>query len=494
MRKGLIKRGLSLLLMVAMIITSTACGNSNKTNDDSKQPTQAVDQNNDGGDVEVTPEPQGLPPMTTDEIELTYANWGDDPNVATAMADAFMEKYPNITVYMVNMNAFTYQDDFYVMAQSGMLPDCFMVMDEVGWTLNGWLMDITELYDNDPETDLVFDYIKNLGVTDGVRTMFATNSLPNIAMLNKDYFDMYNEPLPTYEEWNFDIAMEIAERITHPEEMRYGLGKATMFNVDVLPNFADIIKNGQRGQYGYKEGEGYLFSQDWIDMVELRNKLHVQGVYDVATPEEKEAALGASDTWMAQAGYTAINLDYFWSYDELMTSGSNMIPYPFPTTANGRVPVSSDVVGISAQTQYPREAYELAKWLTFSPEGWDVKVQAYIDNDTIPDKLPNVQIPQETKEKFYIAYKNKDGIDAIMNSIENGYDVSDSYPGYKTFENWLNEQGYMGQILNWSAPELSAADIADELTAKANEFYQSEVEALKGVVHDLPKYVIADHQ
>ena len=499
MRKKWIKKSLSLLLLLAMVMMNTACSGNNKSTDVPARtdPVESGDSNGgeEGkGEEPVSDEEVQLPPMTTENIELTYANWGDDPNVGAAMADAFMEKYPNITVYMVNMNAFTYQDDFTVMAQSGMLPDCFMVMDEVGWTLNGWLLDITELYDKDPDSDLVFDYIKNLGIYDGVRTMFATNSLPNIAILNKDYFDMYNEPLPSYDEWNFDKAIELAKKLTHPEEMRYGLGKATMFNVDVLPNFADIIKSGERGQWGYKDGDGYLFTKDWIDMVELRNNLHVQGVFDVATSEEKEAALGDGGTWLPQAGYTAINLDYFWSYDELMGSDATMVPYPFPTTKNGKIPVSSDVVGISAQTQYPREAYELGKWLTFSPEGWDVKIQAYIDNDTIPDKLPNVKIPQETKEKFYVAYKNKDGIEAIMKSIENGYDVSDSYPGWKTFQNWLDEQGYMGKILNWAEPELAAADIADELTAKANEFYQSEVEALRDVVHDLPKYKIADHQ
>jgi multiple sugar transport system substrate-binding protein len=431
--------------------------------------------------------------MTTDEIELTYANWGDDPNVNEALAQAFMEKYPNITVFIVNMDAFTYQDDFTVMAQSGLLPDCFMVMDEIGWTLNGWLMDITELYDNDPDSEKVFDYVKSLGVYDGVRTMFASNALPNIAVLNKDYFDAYNEPLPSYD-WTFEEAIDIATRLTHPEEMKYGLGKATMFNLDLLPDYADPIKSGQRGYYGYKEGEGYLFTQDWIDMVNLRNNLHVQSVFDVATGEEKEAALGDAGAWLGREGYTAINLDHFWSFDELMGSNSQMVAYPFPTSANGKVPVSSDVVGISAQTQYPREAYELAKWLTWSPEGWDTKVQAYIDNETVPDKLPNVEISQETREKFYTAYKDKDGIEAIMKSIENGFDVSTAVPGFKTFQNWLNQEGYMSQILNYSNPEVSAADIADELTAKANEIYQSEMSSLKDAVHSLVKYNIADYQ
>lgn len=341
-----------------------------------------------------------LPPMTTENIELTYAGWGDDSDVTEAMTNAFMEKYPNITVNIANMDAFTYHDDFTVMAQSGELPDCFMVMDEVGWTLNGWVLDITELYNNDPDTELVYDYVKNLGVYDGVRTMFATNSLPNIAILNKDYFDMYNETLPSYDEWNYEKAIELAKKLTHPEEMRYGLGKATFFNVDVLPNFADIILNGERGQWGYKDEEGYLFTEDWINMIEQRNNLHVQGIFDVSTAEEKEAALGDGDIWLPQAGYTAINLDYFWSYDELMDSDSNMVPYPFPTTENGKIPVSSDVVGISATTKHPREAYELAKWLTFSPEGWDVKIQAYIYNETIPDKLPNVELPEGNKRKI----------------------------------------------------------------------------------------------
>lgn len=503
MRRKSFMKSLSVILVFIMVMALAGCkadtnekesdsSENKKVEEQNKNNAPNADQGNEENEENNQDEVKGLPPMTTEKIELTYAGWGDDQDVLNALCEAFMEKYPNITVTAVSMNAFTYIDDFYMMAQDGLLPDCFMVMDETGWTVNEWLLDITELYDNDPETQYVYDYCKKLGVYDGVRTMFPTNSLPNIAVLNKDYFDMYNEPLPSYEEWNLDKAIELAEKLTHPEDMRYGFGKATLFNLDLFPLYADPMLNGERGYYGYVDGEGYLFTKDWIDMVELRNDLHARSVFDVATSEQKTAVIG-EDVWLPPEGYTAINIDHFWSFDELMQAPFNMIPYPYPVSENGKTPVSSDLVGVSAISKYPREAYEFVKFLTFDREGWDVKIDAYLANSRMPDKMPNTELPESTKEKFYQSFGNREGIDAIFDSIANAVDVSTVTPGLRTFEKWLNDNGYMGQILNWSAPEVFAADIAEELTKKANEYYQSEIDLIYSVVHNLKRYRLEDY-
>lgn len=71
-----------------------------------------------------------------------------------------------------------------------------------------------------------------------------------------------------------------------------------------------------------------------------------------------------------------------------------------------------DFGGISSATQYPREAYELLKWMGWGAEGWQTKLDAYQDVETYADlplyrqALPcpittDAEIWKEFQQSFY---------------------------------------------------------------------------------------------
>ncbi len=93
----------------------------------------------------------GLPPMTDEEIELTYMNF-DNKVLTEYLAEKFMEKYPNIKVNVIYEPAGdTYNDTLLNLVNRGKTPDCFMILGNCDFALSNKLLgDMTEYWENDP--------------------------------------------------------------------------------------------------------------------------------------------------------------------------------------------------------------------------------------------------------------------------------------------------------------------------------------------------------
>ena len=100
------KKALSLVMAAAMTASLAACGGGAKKEEaPASQSTEAEKTETSAAETaaETTAEPaaaEGLTVNTTDSIEITFSWWGGDArHEATLKAvEAFMEKYPNITV------------------------------------------------------------------------------------------------------------------------------------------------------------------------------------------------------------------------------------------------------------------------------------------------------------------------------------------------------------------------------------------------------------
>ena len=466
-------------LLLVLVVFLAACGRGNDAG--TGQGAGAAGQGAGGA----------LPPLTTENIELVFTTFGVDQPVLDLVAEAFTRNHPNIVVHAIELNTFYYSDNFHLMAADGMLPDVFKVQDIVGWTLNGWLMDITELVDNDPRVDLIGDAYMHLGQFHGVRTALPIYSHPILAVLNVDYFDRFNEPIPTLEEWNWDLALEIAERISRPQEMMFGIGKSGFFATENYLHNARAFLSGDRARYGWLQGDGYVFCQDWIDLVNLRNDLHARGIIDNATAEQKYSILGENVN-LADRGFTAISFKDFWEVDDMLAAPFDVVVYPFPTRPGGRQPVGSDMAGISAITPHPREAYEFLMFFYYSDEAWAIKLDWWADGDNElgqwVDRMPNSAVGGEARQRFEEVFGVENWA-AIYNATVNNAQVGTLHtPGVRAFQRWRGEGGYWGQLLNWSAPELFPVDVADEFTTRINDFYRIEMDLLEAVMPTLNRF------
>ena len=86
--------------------------------------------------------------VTTDDITLTYWHYEDETTI-NLLAEAFMEKYPNITVETRLISDMS--TDLSAAATAGTFPDVFAGTDVDTALANQYWRDITEYWNNDPE-------------------------------------------------------------------------------------------------------------------------------------------------------------------------------------------------------------------------------------------------------------------------------------------------------------------------------------------------------
>lgn len=306
----------------------------------------------------------GIAPMTTEEITLTYASRGEDIELTKALAAQFEAKYPNIHVEILELDYGTYDTALTDMAATQTLPDVFWVGSVTDAINNRWVINLDEYYAADPDAADISPAILKYSQIGGKRFCFPAACKPTVTVLNKTLFEKYNVELPAYD-WTLEDFKAIAEELAHPENYD--------FAVPSHMNFDEYLYV----HYGY-DGESYAFDDTWVAIQEMAMEWRVNKVSEMMTNEEKEAVLGSADASILHAGHTAMSLtaqEYgFWQLSGFLngsaeeTSGCEFLIYPLPSTELASDEAIVDYAVISSSCKYPREAWELGKWMTWNKE------------------------------------------------------------------------------------------------------------------------------
>ena len=188
--------------------------------------------------------------------------------------------------------------------------------------------------------------------------------------------------------------------------------------------------------------------------------------------EEKEAVLGDPGAWPPGKGRTAMHTDWPWTMAMFNTTvkeetGCEFVYYPLPMgEGKGELAIVDNGI-ISASTEHPREAWELAKWMSWGPMAALKRQETYRSLGYPVSRMPVVSTPEvwqdlvdnadDTIKGFYEAVLNRG-----VNFVPSNWPVC---PGWGEIETYYNSNDINGKILRG---ELSAADVAAELEAVAN--------------------------
>lgn len=431
-----------------------------------------------------------LSEMTKDNITLTYAQWGN-ADYTNMMVQKFMEKYPNIKVEVVPLEQGTWNDGLTNLASAGTLPDAFWYIGNCDIAIrNGWLGDMTEYWENDPETDNVLTTLKDQGYFDGKRKLAAAAQYyPFTMYLDKNLFQRLNQPMPS-PDWTYSEMLDLIKKMTVPEQGIFGYNSYTQ-----LLTMAPIVNNDAWGEFGW-DGKKYDLTKDWApalqqqaDFVRAKNHAPAFG------SEEAAAAFGSADTWAASTGKVAIQTDAWWTIDlfatkEFTDKGINWVPYVTPKGDNAKTlhkPAFVDFGTISSATQHPREAYELLKFMGWGVDGWNARLDIFANakNDDGTKKFVNpIGLPITNDKAIW------EGVKKLLPQTEEFANFLDrakepiplggsSQPGFQTFldEAYFNYGGknVEAEVI---AGNLKAADVAAELSEKANQYRQEALDEL----------------
>ncbi len=435
--------------------------------------------------------------MTDEKITLSYFHFDQDETVQ-ALANRFMEIYPNIEVKVQYENVATYDDTLLTLVSNKTAPDIIMYSDCDFALSNKLLSDISAYWDSDPETKKIASTINEAGV--GTFMTKARYAVPVKFFPTGMYIDL--NVLET-------LNMDAPERNWTWEDMIELIKEAT------VPNSPDGMAYFGCGYYNRLDSYyGIAASQKIIGEFGFNGRTFDLGVWAVGEQEFSDLKLGGYiapstetqemedwtddwEAWCGATGHVALFTEAFWTYmgtwatEAYQQYNLDIVPYVVPAVSeedaskDHHTIATIDFGGITPSCQHPREAYELLKFMSFGIDGWKTRIEIYNDETkTNPSGLPLkydvMPCPITTDEEVWQGYIDMycKGMDeehrecweeffaSCMQPIPYGWT---SIAGYWNYcDEYFNSIGIHDLVDSGRA---KAADYADEATRMANLYH-----------------------
>lgn len=163
-----------------------------------------------------------------------------------------------------------------------------------------------------------------------------------------------------------------------------------------------------------------------------------------------------------------MHIDWPWTIAQFESTysaetGCEWVYYPLPKGESGDELGIVDNGIISAATQYPREAWELAKWMAWGPQAALKRQETYRSLGYPVSRMPVVSTEEVWQDLADNAEENmKPFYENVGNIVPSNWPIC---PGWGEIDSYYNTNDINGKILSG---ELAAADVAAELEEVAN--------------------------
>ena len=340
--------------------------------------------------------------MTDKNITLTYFHFDQDETVKL-LAERFMKIYPNITVKVQWEDVETYNTTLGTLVSSGQSPDLIMHSDCDYALSNQLLADISAYWNSDEETKNVADTVNSAGLgtyhlEGGQRYSVPIKFFPCALYVDRNVLETLNLPTPT-QNWTWSEMIDLIKKATVPNSpdgmAYYGMGYYTR-----LDSYYGIAAGQEYiGEFGFN-GETFDLTEWSVGEQEFADlKL---GSYIAPATETKamEMWMGDWEGWCGASGHVALFTEAFWTFQNIWNTdaylgvegdpdkpglGLDIVPYVVPAvsekdaSADHHTIATIDYGGITTSCNYPREAYELLKFMGYGVDGWYTRCEIYAD-------------------------------------------------------------------------------------------------------------------
>lgn len=420
-----------LIIVLSLVLGLVACTGAATPTTAPATPTTAPAQATEPAAVAATEAPAAAAteaPADTSAaapVTLRYANWNlgteEENNLQRQLIAAYQELHPNVTIEVVDMSGEGGWDAILTSyAAKGELPDVFMANNMPLYVKNGWLASLNELVKEDADWKDVPQVLKDaFTYGDMVYGMPAAQFVMGY-FVNKDLFDAANLDAPEYGV-SVDDFFKAATALNNVEKGVLGLDEME-FMEGWYPSTQDsMLKwfsfDGEKMNYNsaaFKAGiakTGEMQPYTWQGLTdEQKTKFKSQGPWELFLNQEVGVRWDAA--WAAP-GYIQ-NATFDWDF----------IGIP-----GGNQALATDVMVISKTATNVQEAYNFAKWMSFSKEAYAKEAELTKAMGSAP-KMP-VSIDADSIA-LYKTFVDKPGLLAALDNLDNSLieSLAKIVPGY----------------------------------------------------------------
>lgn len=502
------KKQITALLMAALMTAGTVltgCGDSasdeGKKDDTGKKTEDGADKEEGDGEVKV----------------ITYGGW-EGPIMIREMAEKFSELHPDVKIVPVS-EGWMGNEKLTELAATGEMPDIINLENINIPMQNGWIIDLKPYIEADPDIDqLPKNFLKYGEFNDQIIMLPGAVYVYGV-MMNTDLVTSNSIELPEYT-WTVDQYKDILKKCTKKgstvgiNEVRTLLKHLPAQMNDELGwgAFNETKKEYQLGsEYEYAVNTVKELMDAKVSLFEWMDTFGNQWDFEEGSSERLEIeeakanylmeVIGESSDWSGwKKGKAACWSDFAWAtgfVNEEDYGGFNWDYYPVPVVEEGdtpRIPLVVDSMAITSTCKYPQEAYEFMKFLGYSSEGINARIDIVENQDMealkekYPDRPENEftapltfgQMPATTDKAVIDRWAElnnvKPGLKWMVEHMDNGY--VDGYkvtPGFDDAYHKVIEKVILAEV---ATGQKTFSDVAEELQTKANEITKEAYDSI----------------
>jgi len=376
----------------------------------------------------VPPTATAVPPTATPEpqpVTLRYANWNlgteEENNIQRQLVKAYTDLHPNVTVEFVDMSGEGGWDAILTAyAAKGELPDVFMANNVPLYVQNGWLADLTDLTKSDADWQNVPQVLKDSFTYSGKVLGLPAAQFVMGYFVNKDLYEAANLDAPEYGvsvEDFFDAVTalnNVPQGILGLDEMEFVMGWYASTQDSNLKWFSFDGAKMNYNSAAFKAAvakAGEMKAYTW------------QGLTDEQKTNFKST--GPWELFLNQE--VGVRWDASWSVPNYVQTAT--FEWDFIGVPGGNQALVADVMVVSKTAANLQEAYNFAKWMTFSTEAYAKEAELARAMGSAP-KMP-VSV-DEASIALYKEFVDMPGILTALDNLDNSMieSLAKIVPGY----------------------------------------------------------------
>jgi len=366
-------------------------------------------------------------PVNAQSVTIRYANWNlgteEENNLQRQLVAAYAEANPDVTIEFVDMSGDgSWDEKLTNLAARGELPDVFMANNTPYYIQNGWAADLTAMVEGDEDWANV-----PLVLTDAVTYSDSVMGLPSAQFVmgyfvNQDLFEAANLDAPAY---GVSVEDFIAATTSITDVQQGVLGLDEMeFILGWYPNSQD----SNLGWFSFDGTNMNYNSEAFKDAIDTALELQPHTWQGLS--EDQMTAFTAQGPWELFLNQeSGVRWDGGWAIPAYAENAT--FNWDFIGTPGGNQAMVTDILVISSSSENMEAAYDFAKWMSFSSEGYTTEASLATDAGAVPTRMP-VTVTPETIDLYMGFVGDLPGLRMALENLDNSIveSLAKIVPGY----------------------------------------------------------------